>query len=150
MGLPLVTIEGRVVADPELRFSPSGTAVGSFRMVSASRKQNPETKEWEDDRLLWMGVTAFKQLAENVAESVAKGDMVVVTGRLYTDEWTSTEGEKRTAVKMNADTVSVSLQWRTVPHGGGRTERTSAPSETKAAEPAGLPQSEDPPFNSGF
>lgn len=143
--LPNVTIEGRVVADPELRFSPSGVAVGSMRIVAASRKQNPETKEWEDDKTLWMNVSCFKTLAENVAESVAKGDMVVVTGRIFTDEWTSPEGEKRSAVKMNADTVSVSLQWRTVPHGGGRTERTSAPTGSTSAGPA-LPDDSEPPF----
>lgn len=145
MSLPLVTIEGRVVADPELRFSPSGIAVGSFRMVSSSRKKNPETQEWEDDKTLWMGVTAFKHLAENVAESVAKGDMVVVTGRIYTDEWTTPEGEKRTAVKLNADTVSVSLQFRTVPHGGGRVERTSE-SSVPATGPVVAPDTEEPPF----
>lgn len=143
MSLPLVTIEGRVVADPELRFAPSGIAVGSFRIVASSRKKN-EQDEWVDDKTLWMGVTCFKSLAENVAESVAKGDLVVVTGRIYTDEWQTPEGEKRTAVKLNADTVSVSLQFRTVPHGGGRTERTTSSPDTPG--PAAAPPGDEPPF----
>lgn len=146
MVLPRVAIEARVVADPELRFSPSGVAVGSFRMVSSDRKKD-ESGEWVDGDTLWMAVTCFKNLAENVAESVAKGDIVVVQGKLRTEEWEDkTTGEKKSKVAMIADTVSVSLQFRTVPHGGGRTERTSSSSSSTTETTPGLPQNDEPPF----
>lgn len=143
--LPKITLEGRLVGDPELRFAPSGVAVGSFRLVAADRKK--EGDEWVDGDTLWMPVTVFKQLAEHVVDSCAKGDLVVVTGKIRTHEWESQEGEKRSRVEMIADTVSVSLQFRTVPHTAGRTERSSAPSEDKwnsGGQQAA--QSDDPPF----
>lgn len=141
--LPLVTIEGRVVADPALRFSGSGTAVTKMRLVASSRKKNPETQEWEDDKTLWIDCTCFKKLAENVAESVVKGDLVVVSGRLQTDQWETETGEKRSATTVIADAVAVSLAFRTVPAGGGRAERasTSAPPEDQSAA-----QADEPPF----
>lgn len=143
--LPRCAVEGRVVADPELRFASSGTAVGSFRLVAADRRQNPETKEWEDADTLWLPVTCFKKLAENVIESVGKGDLVVVTGKLKTDEWTSQEGEKKSRVVMIADTVSVSLAFRVIPHGAGRAER-STPAVPQEDQWSTSPQSEEPPF----
>lgn len=141
--LPRVAVEGRLVADPELRFASTGTAVGSFRLVASDRRKN-EAGEWEDADTLWLPVTCFKKLAENVIESVEKGDLVVVTGKLKTDEWETEHGEKRSRTVMIADTVSASLAFRTIPHGAGRAERSqsSAPQEDKWSSP----QSEDPPF----
>src|SRR5262245_28111988 len=79
--LPRVTIEGRAVADSELRFSQSGTAVGRIRLVASDRRKNPESGEWEDGDQLWIDVTCFKQLAENVAAAVLKGDLGTVVGK---------------------------------------------------------------------
>lgn len=142
--LPLVTLEGRVVADPELRYSPSGMAVAKFRMVCSKQKFNEETKKWEDDRVLWMPVTVFKKVAENVVESIQKGDLVTVVGRLQTDEWTTDANEKRSQVACVADSVAVSLQFRVVPHSAGRAERATAPAaEDPWATPTG---GDEPPF----
>lgn len=145
MSLPHVTIEGRMVADPELRFAPSGTAVAKFRLVASSRKKN-DAGEWVDDRTLWINVTSFKQLAEHVAESLGKGDLVVCTGRLQTDEWTTDSGEKRSQTALIADAVAASLQFRTIKHGEGQVSRSSgAPAD---ADPwaSGGGQAEEPPF----
>lgn len=148
--LPRMTVEGRLVADPELRFASTGTAVGSFRLVAADRKLNQSTNQWEDGDTLWLKVTCFKKLAENVIESVAKGDLVVVTGKLKTDEWTTDQGEKRSAPALIADTVSVSLAFRTVPHGAGRAERVTTPVAddpwTTGGGATAAAQSDDPPF----
>lgn len=145
--LPRVTIDGRVAADPELRFGQSGTAVAKLRLVSADRKRDDSTGEWSDGDTLWIDVACFKQLAENVVESVAKGDMVLIHGKLHTEEWTDRDsGAKRSKISMIADSVAVSLQFRTVPHGSGQ---RAAPQQTfnnpvQAAYPGGTP--EDPPF----
>lgn len=139
--LPLVTLEGRVVADPELRYAATGTAVARMRMVCSSRKKDEDGK-WVDDKTLWMQVTAFKQLAENVVESVQKGDLVTVVGRIETNEWTTDAGEKRSNVVCLADSVSVSLQFRTVTHSGA--ERASAPASDDPW--ASTPGADEPPF----
>lgn len=151
--LPRITLEGRVVADPELKFGQgSGTAICKMRLVAADRKENKQTGEWEDTDTLWMDVTCFKKLAENVVESVVKGDLVIVTGKIRTEEWEDRDtGGKRSKVSMIADTVSASLQFRIIPHGEAR--RTAAPAPAAqaygAAAPSAYsqgPQEEEPPF----
>lgn len=126
MALPSVTMEARVVADPELRFAPSGTAVLKIRCVASSRKKN-EAGEWVDDKTCWLNVTAFNKLAENSAESVTKGALITVTGRLQTDEWTDREtGEKKSSTSVLADAIGVSLAVRTV-SATSQVQRSSAP-----------------------
>jgi single-strand DNA-binding protein len=150
--LPQITIEGRVVADPELRFAPSGVAVGSFRIAASSRKKD-EQGQWQDDKRLFMSVTCFRQLGENVAESLRQGDLVVVTGRINTDEWQDAQsGEKRSQIRMLADNVAVSLMFRSVDRHGIPERRQSGDSgpdpwaTPEPASPVGRGQPEDPPF----
>jgi single-strand DNA-binding protein len=147
--LPVVTIpEGRLGRDPELRFAPSGVAVGKFSIASSSRKQN-ENNEWVDDKILWMEVICFKQLAENCAESLRKGDLVSVTGRLQTDEWEDESGGKRSRTVLIADGVAVNLRFRTIGHGQGQAERTSAPPDVDRWASSGTTtavQPDEPPF----
>ena len=144
--LPHICMEGTVVADPELRFSPSGVAVGSFRLVANGRKFDKDKNEWVDDKVLWMRVVCFRQLAENAVESLRKGDIAVVTGKINTDEWEDKDGQKRSAVQLVADSVAASLQFRTVAHGEGRASRSSAPSEPSGDPWASGAQPEEPPF----
>jgi len=147
MPLPRITMEGRVVADPELRFGQSGTAICRMRMVAADRRLNQQSGEWEDGDTLWMDVTCFKQLAENVVESVVKGDLVVVTGRIRTEEWTDKDsGMTRSKVALIADTVSASLQFRTIPHGEARRTPPAAQTYRAPVEQAYGPQADEPPF----
>jgi single-strand DNA-binding protein len=144
MSLPLVAMEGRLVVDPDLRFSPSGVAVSTFRMAANSRKRN-EAGEWVDDQTLYLRIVCFRQLAEHVAESLVKGDTAVVSGRIHTNEWEDEQGQKRSEVELVADSVAASLQFRTIPHGAGRVDRTpgsSAPAGDQWSAPAG----DDPPF----
>ena len=154
--LPIITVEGRVVADPELRFGPSGTAVGKFRIVTQDRRPN-DAGVWEDvGNPLWLQVTCFKQLAENVVDSLVKGDSVIVVGKLQTDEWETEGGEKRSATVLLANTVGPSLMFRSTPHSEGRAERTTSRDESDRwsgggqqaapARPQAQAQSEDPPF----
>lgn len=147
--LPLVTLEGRLAADPELRFATSGLAVGRLRMVASSRKKN-DAGEWVDDKTLWIDVTCFGRVAENVAESTEKGDLLTVVGRLQTEEWTNDDGEKRSKIALVADSVACSLAFRTIPHGAGRAQRSEGSQAGRPADdpwasaPAGA--NDDPPF----
>lgn len=112
--LPPVNAEMRVGTDPELRFTPAGMPICSFRAVASSRKEEPKgSGNWVDDRTAWVTVTTFQQTAENVVESIQKGDLVVVLGRLEVQEWTDNENNKRISVNVVADTIGPSLRWST-------------------------------------
>lgn len=147
--LPLVTIEGRCVDDPELRFSATGMAIGKMRVVASNRKKNEVSGEWEDDKQLWIDVTCFRQLAENVAESIGKGDLITVVGRLQTESWENKEGEKRSRISVLADSIAASLQFRTIRHGEGKPDRSrdrSGGSSDPWASGTSSAASDEPPF----
>lgn len=107
-----VTITGNATREPELRFTPSGQAVASFGVAVNRRWQNRQTQEWEE-AVSFFDVTAWAQLAENLAESVTKGTRVTVTGRLDQRSWETQDGDKRSKVEIVADDVAISLRWAT-------------------------------------
>lgn len=107
-----VTITGNATREPELRFTPSGQAVANFGVAVNRRWQNRQTQEWEES-VSFFDVTCWSTLAENVAESVAKGTRVTVAGRLDQRSWETQEGDKRSKVEVVADDVAVSLRWAT-------------------------------------
>lgn len=107
-----VTITGNATREPELRFTPSGQAVANFGVAVNRRWQNRQTQEWEE-AVSFFDVTVWAQLAENVAESVAKGTRVTVAGRLDQRSWETPDGDRRSKVEIVADDVAVSLRWAT-------------------------------------
>ncbi len=126
-----VTITGNATREPELRFTPSGQAVANFGVAVNRRWQNRQTQEWEES-VSFFDITCWSTLAENVAESVAKGTRVTVAGRLDQRSWETQEGDKRSKVEIVADDVAVSLRWATAdvmrnerPDGGGGGGRPS-------------------------
>lgn len=94
-----ITVVGNIVADPELRFTPSGAAVANFRIASTPRSFNRQTNQWEDGEALFLTVNVWRQAAENVAESLSKGMRVIVTGRLKQRSYETREGEKRSVLR---------------------------------------------------
>jgi single-strand DNA-binding protein len=108
-----VTLTGNATREPELRYTPSGQAVASFGMAVNRRWKNQQTQEFEE-AVSFFDITAWSQLAENIAESVAKGTRVTVTGRLDQRSWETPEGDKRSKVEVVADDIAVSLRWATV------------------------------------
>lgn len=108
-----ITIVGNIVADPELRFTPSGAAVVNFRVASTPRRFNSQTNQWEDAEGLFLTCNIWRQAAENVAESLQKGMRVIVNGRLRQRSYETREGEKRTVYEIEADEVGPSLKFAT-------------------------------------
>ncbi|BAU97325.1 single-stranded DNA-binding protein [Corynebacterium suranareeae] len=104
-----ITVVGNMVADPELRFTPSGAAVANFRIASTPRTFNRQTNQWEDGEALFLTCNVWRQAAENVAESLSKGMRVIVTGRLKQRSYETREGEKRTIFEVEVDEVGPSL-----------------------------------------
>lgn len=108
-----VTIVGNISGDPVLRFTPSGQATANFGLAVNRRWQNKQTQEWEE-AVSFFDIVCWRELAENVAESVQKGARVIVTGRLEQRTWDDKNtGDKRSKVEIVADEVGPSLRWAT-------------------------------------
>lgn len=108
-----VTVAGNITRDPELRFIASGAAVATFGVAVSSRRKDA-SGNWVDGDTSFFDVTCWRDLAENVAESLTKGVRVVVVGRLQQRTWETKDGDKRSKVEVVADEVGVSLRWATV------------------------------------
>ena len=93
-GDTVITIIGNLTADPEMRFTPSGAAVASFTIASTPRIFDRQTNEWKDAETLFMRCSIWREAAENVAESLAKGMRVIAQGRLQQRSYTTREGEQ--------------------------------------------------------
>src|SRR6266545_947997 len=106
-----VTLVGNLTADPELRFTTSGAPVTSLRVAVTPRVKDGET--WKDGETSYYQVTCWRDLATNVAESLAKGNRVLVVGQLRQRSWETSEGDKRSAVEVQAEEVAPSLRWAT-------------------------------------
>src|SRR6201987_5855778 len=105
-----ITIVGNLVGDPELRYTPTGQAVATFRVASTPRFRDNATGEWKDGDSLFLTCNVWRQAAENVAESLTRGVRVIVSGRLRQRSYETKEGEKRTVYEVEVDDVGPSLR----------------------------------------
>ena len=112
-GETLITVIGNLTDDPELKFTPSGAAVANFTVASTPRTFDRQTNEWKDGDALFLRCAAWRQLAENVAESLQKGQRVIVTGALRVRQYERQDGSKGTSVELNVDEVGPSLKFAT-------------------------------------
>ena len=119
---PHVTVVGNVAAPPRLRTTPQGVPVADFRLAATPRVKDRSSGEWTDGETLWFSVTAWRALGEHAAASLAKGDRVVVSGRLTTRSWEVEGGEKRSGLEVEASSVGLELSRGTASY-----VRSSAP-----------------------
>jgi single-strand DNA-binding protein len=106
-----VSLVGNLTDDPEVRFTPQGTQVGSFRLACTPRVRQGD--RWTDGDTSYFTVTCWRELAAHAADSLSKGDRALVLGRLRTRSWETAEGERRSAVEVEAEEVGPSLKWAT-------------------------------------
>ncbi len=106
-----VTLVGNLVDDPELRFTPSGVAMAKIRFA-VSRRYQDRNNEWQEETSFFGG-TCWRDMAENVAESLQKGMRVIVTGRLEQRTWETQEGDKRSIIEVRIDDIGPSVRWAT-------------------------------------
>jgi single-strand DNA-binding protein len=109
-----ITVIGNLTDDLELRFTPSGVAMAKFRVASTPRVYDKATNAWKDGTASFMPVTVWRQLAENAAESLKRGDRVIVTGALRQEHYETKDGEKRSAWTLHAEEVACSLKFAQV------------------------------------
>jgi len=112
-GDTIITVIGNLTDDPELRFTASGAAVAKFRVASTPRFLDKNSGEWKDGEPLFLSCTVWRQVAENVAESLQRGARVIVSGRLRQRTYETKEGEKRTVIELEVDEIGPSLRYAT-------------------------------------
>lgn len=108
-----IVVAGNLTADPELRFTPSGAAVVNFSIASTPRTYDRESGQWRDGETTFFRVSAWRDQAENVAESLSKGDRVMVSGTLKIRQYETAEGQRGTSVEIDAEDVAPSLKFAT-------------------------------------
>lgn len=116
------TVMGRLTADPELKFSNKGTAICSFS-VAVNRKKG------EEEYTSFFDCTAFGTMAQNIADSLHKGDRVIVMGSLNQDRYENKEGKNVSKVVMLVDGAGPDLRFK----GARVTEAAGAPDSTPEA-----------------
>ena len=131
------TIVGNLTDDPELRFTPNGAPVANFNVAVTPRVKDGDS--WRDDETSFFRCTAWRSLAENLAESLTKGTRVMVQGRLQQRSWETDAGEKRSVVEVQVDEAGPSLRWATA-----KVERTGAKAAAGASK--GGQFNDEPPF----
>lgn len=131
-----VTLRGRLTRDPELRYSQAGKAVVKFAVVTSRRVKDKDSGEWSDTDTTFWDCVSFGQMAENVAESLAKGTAVIVQGNASTEEWEAKDGSKRRSLKVMVDDVAPSLRWASV--------KVNGSSRSDAGQERSRPASDDP------
>jgi single-strand DNA-binding protein len=104
-----ITFIGNLTEDPELRFTQGGAPVASFRVASNRRFTDRSGNQQEETTFL--NVNAWRDLAENAAESLGKGDRVVVIGRVRVRSYENREKQTVWVTEIEADEIAPSLRW---------------------------------------
>ena len=159
-----ITVIGNLTNEPELRFTPSGSAVANFTVASTPRTFDRQSNEWKDGETLFLRASVWREAAENVAESLTKGMRVIVSGRLKSRSYETKEGEKRTVVELEVEEIGPSLRYAKAKvnrtqrgtgsggHGGngfGSQGGTTQPSGTGQSLPQDDPWATQPTGNAG-
>lgn len=143
-----MTFIGNLTDDPELRFTQSGAPVASFR-VASNRRYNDRSGAQQEETT-FMSVSCWRDIAENAAESLKKGDRVIVIGRVRVRSYENREGQTVWTTEIEADEIAPSLRWarasvtRTGSSGGASQGQSMASGSSDAAPPP--PSDDDVPF----
>lgn len=106
----MITLTGLVATTPRHLTTSQGVAITSFRLASSQRRLDPQLNRWVDTDTNWYTVSSFRGLAENAAESIQKGDRVVVVGQLRIRDWENTD-RSGTTVEVEASVLGHDLGW---------------------------------------
>ena len=159
-GETVITIVGNLTADPEIRTTGSGASVASFTIASTPRTWNRNTNQFEDGQALFMRCSAWRDMAEHCARSLAKGMRVIAQGRLQQRSYQANDGSNRTVIELQVDEIGPSLRYTTAQvqkmqsggyqggnaNGGGyqqpqqARQQSQAPADDPWGTPAGEPE----------
>lgn len=137
MSVP-VHIVGIVASDPKLVTFANDLRRCSFRLGSTQRRYDRTSQEWVDGETTWLTVNLFHGIAENAAASFAKGDRVLVAGRLRVRQWEA-DGRTGTSVDIEADAIGHDLRWGTSAFTKRRFTNKRAQETSQVAEESDTP-----------
>lgn len=138
--LNTVMLIGRLVADPELRYTQKGAPVCDFRLACSRRWKNKESGEAQEETL-FINIVAWRRQAELVNDYLKKGSAILVEGRLRSRQWETPQGEKRSAIEVVAYRIQFLDSPQSAPAGENAAPGTDAPIEIE-----GEAKEEDTPF----
>ena len=148
MSFNKIILVGNLGRDPELRYTPQGTAVCNFSMATNEKRRDKNGDM--QDITTWFRVTLWGRQAENASKYLQKGNSVYIEGRLKLDEWTDRDGNTRQTLDVTAtDMHFLSGSGRNegmsaaASGGGASNDFSSAPSENKPSDDA---DDDDIPF----
>ena len=155
-GETTITLIGNLTNDPELRFTPAGAAVANFTIASTPRTLDRNSNEWKDGETLFLRSSVWRELAENVAESLTKGTRVIASGFLKSRSYEK-DGEKRSVTEFEIQEIGPSLKNATAKvvkaqrqNSGGFVNQQSQPSgfgpSTAQQDPWAIPNRDEVPF----
>lgn len=122
-----VTVVGFLTADPELKSTQSGLSVVNITIASTPSKYDKNTSTFVDGETLFMKATAWRNFAENISQTLHKGSKVIASGKLVSESYTDKDGNKRTSVRMDLESLGADLSF--VPKSSYSEVRSSAPME---------------------
>ncbi len=128
---------GRLGNDPEMRYTPSGTAVVNFRMAVTRQRRSQDAEEQTD----WLNIVAFGKTAEFVAQYLDKGSLIGVEGRVQSRTWETQDGQRRSAVEIVANNIQA-LESRQEAERRRAAKGQAAPTPSEEAPP---PDEVEPP-----
>lgn len=143
----VVTLVGSLIETPEPRTSTSGLNVTSFRVACTSRRFDRSQARWVDGATMFITVSCWRQLAENVVASLRRGDRILVSGRLRQRVYQLEDGTRRAAIEVDAETVGPDLTRHTVQVRRAAREPLPIPRQENGHRPPGRAQ-EVPPSSS--
>lgn len=110
-GETIVTVVGNLTADPELRYTQTGLAVANFTIANTPRVWDKQNNEFKEGEALFLRASVWREFAENVAGSLTKGTRVIATGVLKQRSFETKEGEKRTSIELEIDSIGPDLRY---------------------------------------
>ncbi|MFD3580599.1 single-stranded DNA-binding protein [Streptomyces sp. NPDC058644] len=143
-----ISIVGNLTADPEIKFTTGGAALAKFTIAATPRVFDRESNQWKDGTSTFFRCSAWRRLAEHIAESLTKGSHVVAFGRIRQHNWETPEGENRSMLAVEVDEIGASLRFTTVAINGKSTAKTGASGDAWATDGASADAkfSDKPPF----
>ncbi|MGJ4070660.1 single-stranded DNA-binding protein [Corynebacterium macclintockiae] len=150
-GITPITFIGNLASDPELRYTKNGAPVAAVRVASTPRRYDKETGQYVDGEATFLTCNVWQKQAEHVANSLNKGDRVVVEGTLHQRSWEDKNGNRRYAQEIEVHEIGASMLFNEVeirkPHGGQqRTSQGVPESPANTRSETGFPAGDEPPF----
>lgn len=148
----LLTFEGNVTGDIQLRQTQQGKPFAAFSIAHNDRRFNSQTNQWEDGVTTFLNCVAFGALAQNLAQTVGKGCRVIAVGTLQQHNYTDQQGAQRSSMELTCDTVGVDLRSQTAQVMKATPQQVQQPQQAQTyQQPAqNMPPQQPPQQPGGF